>query len=289
VLVVAPPGERRTFEQVLGSDARLTFRTVDATEAARAARLKTAPPGAGAEALYLHLAAKKPPRQQFANRDDRRSYMVWQLQRGIVAAGAALFGVCALAAGAKWLDALDVRGQAASQAIEARRAADEYQRITATFPVTQTTTENMRATVVEFSRIASHTATPEAAFAHVSRVLQEFPQVELERIDFTVGQTDRRERAPAPQPGARGEPQGDAAVRLEVSGRVNATERNDYRGITAQVRRFAGALGSSGYQLVRTELPFDVTSEGTLTGDIGANSEVGEAPRFTIVVVRRLP
>ena len=53
----------------------------------------------------------------------------------------------------------------------------------------------MRATVVEFSRIAAHTASPEAAFVHVSRVLRTFPQFELERIDFSVGQPDRRERA----------------------------------------------------------------------------------------------
>mgnify|MGYP003424227954 CR=1 FL=1 len=40
--------------------------------------------------------------------------------------------------------------------------------------------------------------------------------------------------------------------------------------------------------LERTQLPFDVTSEGTLTGDIGG-SDAGEAPRFTIVLARRLP
>jgi hypothetical protein len=295
VLVVAPPGERRTFEQVLGSDARLTFRTVDALEAAHAAGLKAIPAGAGAEALYLHLAAKKGPREQFANRDDRRRYVVWQLQRGIVAAGAAAFCACALFAGIKWVEAFDARDQAAAQAVEAQRASDQYQRITATFPVTQTSTENLRATVVEFSRIASHTASPEAAFAHVSRVLDEFPQFELDRIDFSVGQPDGRARTPTPQaatPAAPGRPDapGDATARLEISGRVNATERLDYRGITAQVRRFAGALGTSGYQLARTELPFDVTSEGTLTGDSGASSaESGEAPRFTVVVVRRLP
>jgi len=185
-----------------------------------------------------------------------------------------------------------VRGQAERQAIEARRAADQYRGITATFPVTQTSTENLKATVAEFSRIASHTAAPEAAFAHVSRVLDEFPQFELDRIDFSVGPRDRAASAPAGTPGAPGakpDPQGDAAMRLEISGRVNATERNDYRGITAQVRRFAGALGTSGYQLARTQLPFDITSEGTLTGDIGGSTESGEAPRFTIVVVRTLP
>jgi HAMP domain-containing protein len=294
VLVIAPPGERHTFEQVLTSDARLTFRTVDAADAARAAGLRALPEGASAEALYVHLAARRAPREQFANRDDRRRFLVWQLQRGIVAAGAAAFAACALFAGARWLEASDVRGRAADQTTEARGAAERYQRITASFPVTQTSTENLRVTVTEFSRIAAGTASPEAAFAHVSRVLDEFPQLELDRIDFTVGPPDPRERAPAAsatpaQRGAKGDAQGDAVLRLEVSGRVNATERNDYRGITAQVRRFASALGTSGYQLARTELPFDVTSEGTLTGDIGAGRDSGEAPRFTIVVLRRLP
>ena len=46
-----------------------------------------------------------------------------------------------------------------------------------------------------------------------------------------------------------------------------------------------GALAESGYTPVRTQLPFDVTSEGTLTGDIGG-ADSGEAPRFTIVLAR---
>ena len=65
-------------------------------------------------------------------------------------------------------------------------------------------------------------------------------------------------------------------------------QRNDYRAITAQVQNFAGALVSDGYALVRTQLPFDVTSEGTLSGDMGT-AETNEAPRFTITIGRRVP
>jgi hypothetical protein len=43
------------------------------------------------------------------------------------------------------------------------------------------------------------------------------------------------------------------------------------------------------YRVVRTQLPFDVTSEGTLSGDIGTAAETGEAPRFTIVLAKDLP
>jgi hypothetical protein len=292
VLVVAPPGQRAAFEQALTSDTRLLFTTVDADETARKIGIRRTPQGTSAEALYLYLAAKKPPREQFASRDDRRRYFVWQLQRGIVAAGALGLAACALYAGGKTLEALDARDSAASQAQQARAAADQYARITAGFPVTQTSTENLKVAVVEFQRIAERTASPERSFLHVSRVLEKFPQFEIDRINWSVGRPEERGKPAAAQPPAdpaKPPPPTDVAVRLEISGRVNATQREDYRGITAQVQRFAGALAASGYELVRTQLPFDITSEGTLTGDIGGAAETGEAPRFTVVLARRLP
>ena len=290
VLVVAPQGQRAIFEQTLVSDARLVFRTVDLGDAVRAVGLSAAPPGALAESLYLHLAVKKPPREQFASREERRRFVVWQLQRGIVAAGALGFAACALVGGSRWLDAMNLRERAAEQRQQAATAADQYRRITATFPVTQTSTENLKLAVVEFRRIAELSSSPERAFVHVSQVLEQFPQFDLDSLTWSVGRPgEGREGAKpsaSPTPGGKSDEQ---AVTLEVSGRVNATQRNDYRGITAQVQRFASALGSSGgYELIRTQLPFDITSEGTLTGDIGG-TDTSDAPRFTIVLRRKLP
>jgi len=160
--------------------------------------------------------------------------------------------------------------------------------------VTQTSTENLKVAVVEFRRIAERSVSPEQAFVHVSRVLEQFPQIELDSFNWGVGRPDapRDRPAGAPPDAAAAKPgQSNAAEMLELSGRVNATQRNDYRAITAQVQRFAAALGAAqGYELVRTQLPFDITSEGTLTGDIGGGSaESGEAPRFTVTLARRLP
>jgi len=294
VLVIAPAGQRAVFEQVLVSDARLVFRTVDAAEAMKAVKLRSVPEGTGAEALYLHLTAKKPPAEQFASREERRRFFIWQLQRGIAAAGALGFAACALYGGGRWLEAMNVREQAAMQHAEARAAAQSYARITATFPVTQTTTENVKVAVVEFGKIAERSATPDAALVHVSQVLGQFPQMELDALTWSVGRpADRREgpQRAAPVPGQAAKPAAalDDAVIVEISGRVNATQRNDYRAITGQVQRFAAALAGSGYQLLRTQLPFDVTSEGTLSGDIGTGPDTGEAPRFTIVIARSLP
>ena len=286
VLVVAPPGERAAFEQVLSSDARLLFRVVDYADALKAAKLRRLPEGTAAEALFVHLTAHKAPAEQFASREDRRRYFLWQLQRGIVAAGIAGFGICALVGANRWLEVMGMRGQVAEQTREARAATQQYERITSTFPVTDTSTENLKVAVVEFRRIAERSASPERAFLHVSRVLEQYPQFELDSLRWSAGKPGELREA-AIKPAAQAAP--EMVVVVEVSGRVQATQRNDYRGITAQVQRFASALVGEGYELVRTQLPFDVTSEGTLTGDIGGAAESGEAPRFTVTLLRRLP
>ena len=96
-------------------------------------------------------------------------------------------------------------------------------------------------------------------------------------------------KPPAQGPGASGAGASSEFVQLmEISGHVNATQRSDYRSITAQVQKFAEALQANrSYELVRTQLPFDTTSAGTLSGDIGT-TEPGENPRFTVVLSRRL-
>jgi hypothetical protein len=288
-LVVAPPGQRAAFEAALPSDARLTFRTLDFGDALSALKLRRTPPQMHSEALFVHLAARNAPREQFASRDDRRRYLLWRLQRGIVAAGAAGFFACALFGGNRWLEVMSVRAEAVQQARIATTAAQQYERITSTFPVTDTSTENLKVAVVEFRRIAERSASPDRAFTHIARVLEIYPQFELDALRWSVGRpADVRDPTakPAPQPGAG---RSENVVIVEVSGRVNATQRNDYRGITAQVQGFANALVGEGYELARTQLPFDVTSEGTLTGDIGGATEAGEAPRFTVTLARRLP
>src|SRR3954447_416642 len=285
-LVIAPPAARSAFEQALHSDARLLFRTLDYSEALQALRLRRLPAGITAEALYVHLAARKPPREQFATREERRPYLLWQLQRGIIAAGAAAFCACALIAGGRALEAMDVRDQAADEMQRAHAAATEYARITATFPVTETSTDNLKSTVVEFRRVAERSGQPEGAFVHVSRVLQKYPQFELDSLRWNVAAAG--EQRDAALKALSLDAQAEGLVLVELSGRVNATQRSDYRGLTAQVQQFAGALASNGYQLARTQLPFDVTPEGVLSGDIGAGDS-NEAPRFSVVLARRLP
>jgi hypothetical protein len=300
VLVIAPPGQLPAFEQTLASGARLTFRSIELGRAAKSIGLKRLDPELGAEQLYLHAAATHPPKEQFARVEDRRSFRIWQLQRGVLAAGLLGFAACATATGLRWLDILSLRDQIAQEQLDARTAQREYERITSQFPVTRTTSDNLKATVNEFRSLAVRTAFPEPAFEYVSRVLDQFPQIELDSLDWQVGKAETMLKAtakpavqaqagatPAASPGAA-TPAADLSQIIVLSGRVNATQRSDYRGITAQVQRFADALRADpGWQIIRTRLPFDTTPDGTLSGDIG-QSEGSETPRFEIALARRM-
>ncbi len=297
VLVIAPAAQRAALEQVLVSDARLTFQTIAVEEAARKVGIKRLATGATGEQLFLQLAVRNPPKEQFARQEDRRSFFLWRLQRAIKYAGATGFAACALYAGVHLFDIFGLRADIEAQRREAREVTQQYERITASFPVTQTTTDNLKATVLEFTRIAAQSASPEAALVYLSQVVDKFPQMEIESVQWRVGKLEdsaaagaaAEKRLAAPPPGAAG---AAAAVEtmqmLEVSGRVNTIKRSDYRALTGQVQRFAEALRTDpAWRIVRTQLPFDVSSEGTLSGDIGSAEGI-EAPRFSVTVGRVL-
>jgi len=299
VFAIAPPGQRAALEEALVSDARLVFHTIGIEEAAQKIGLKRLSAQAQGEQLYLHLAVRNPPREQFAKSEDRRAFLLWRMQRGLLAAGALAFLLCAGVAGWKWFDVMSIRDQGATQSREAATALQEYQRITSAFPVTQTTTDNLRAAVDEFRNVAARSAWPTQDFEHVSQVLGRFEQLQLDKLDWRVDRLSMLAVAkPAAQPAAAAttpaakpaavDPSADYVRVIEVSGRVNATQRSDYRAITGQVQRFAEALrAGETYRIVRTQLPFDVTPDSTLSGDIG-ESESAESPRFTVVIARRM-
>lgn len=301
VLVVAPVAQRAAFEQALVSDTRLVFRTVAIEEAAGKVGIKRLPEAGAGEQLFLQMVVRNPPKEQFARGEDRRSFFLWRLERAIIGAGIAGFAACALYAGTQWLDLMGTRDQTSAQRQEAQAASQQYERITASFPVTQTTTDNLKATVVEFTKIAAQTASPEPALVYLSQVVEKFPQMDIDSVQWSIGKPGGRdERGPASgaakaaaappaatQPAAGADP-AELMQMIEVSGRVNATRRSDYRAITGQVQQFAEALrGDPAWRILRTQLPFDVTSEGTLSGDIGS-TEGAEAPRFSITVGRSL-
>ena len=81
--------------------------------------------------------------------------------------------------------------------------------------MTQTTTDNLKATVVEFTKIAAQSASPEPALAYLSQVVEKFPQMEIESVQWRVGKSDGRDAA-AEAPGAAAKPGRGAGARIRA-------------------------------------------------------------------------
>lgn len=290
-ILVAPP---RQHERILASAPRvpqLKVSVVDFESAVRAAGLRGMPDGVGAEALYLHLLARRPPRDQYARESVRGSYRVWQWRSALVAGGATLFAGCLIYAGLNVARIYSVNEEIRADREQARSAAAQYAGMTAKFPAMPTTTENLRTTMQQYGTVVKQTRSPSRLLADLSRAITASPRIEVETVNWENTATLRKVRPAAPTPPAVPGLAPSAATRYEVAelwAKVLATRSNEYRLTMQIVNDFLEELRKQpGVEVVSTELPFDIGSQKTLTGDVGVEQRA-EEPRFKVVVARRL-
>jgi len=259
VLVLVPQAERAHLSRTLAAGAGLTFTTLGLAEAARRIGLRHLPEAAGGEVLYLHLATRRAPKEQFLRGQNRRGYLVWRLQRSMVGAGLAGLAGCGAYTATAWLEQSMMRERIEGAQRDVAAMRDQLARVNARFPATQVSIEALKGSVLEFRRIAARNASPELAFGHVSRALDQAPWIELDMLAWNA----------EPEP------------TLEISGRVNAPGHADHRTIASELQRFSALLAAeSRWRVVASQLPFDLSPGSVLAASAGA--EPTGAPRFSL-------
>lgn len=298
VLLLAPPGRRALVQAAASDSAQLRYRVLDVNEAAEMVGLRSIPPGAGAEAIYLHLLAQNPPREQYLGERHRTNYRLLQGKRALLATGAFVLSACAMVAAFRWWNIYDVRAQVASQQAETRSLNDNYARVTQGFPKIPTTVDNLKLTLQQYGAIVKHAGAPDKLLEELSAVLAESPAVQLEKLRWEQGVTASKYRPAvteaAPAAGSQraanvpGADSGPTYEVIEVSARITAIAANDYRGVANVVNDFVDRLRNRpGVEVLSRKLPFDIGSETSLSGDVGTATS-NEAPSFQVVLGRRL-
>jgi len=301
VLVLAPQQYHAALAQACHSTETLRFKLVDADAQCRASGLSTFPAGAPCDVLFLHAAATRTPAQQFAQAQHRHYFRLWQLSNGLYAAGVAVLASALLYAGAQYLTAYGLRQQVQADQAQFDALSAEYARVTATFPKTATTTENLKTTIRQYQILQAQTAFPAYLLLEISKVLAAFPQVEIDRIDWRVGKMGEsrtgsagaapKAAAPTPPEAAAGN---SAAVDLgyemaTISARVVGARRADVRAITEMSSQFIGAFRKGPHlEVTGVDMPFAVTGEDTFRGDIGSERAMAEDARFALTIGRKL-
>lgn len=299
VMVLAPQQFQAALAQACHTTETLRFKLVNADAQCRASGLSTFPADAPCDALFLHAAAKRTPAEQFAQAQQRHYFRLWQLSNGLYAAGLAMLAAGMLYAGAQYWSAYNLRQQIQADQARFDALSAEYARVTATFPKTPTTTENLKTTIKQYQILQAQTASPANLLLEISKVLAGFPQVEIDRIDWQVGKMTQERtggkaaapKAAAPAPAAAG---ATAAVDYgyelaTVSARVVGARRADVRAITDMANQFIEAFKKGPHlEISGVDMPFDVTAEDTFKGDIGSERAMAEDARFAVTIGRKL-
>jgi hypothetical protein len=280
--MVAPAELRPGLEAV--REESLSIRVVELPDAMNRVGVRLRPADAGAEVLYVYLAAVATPRDQYAREALRGRYRVHQIRAAVLAAGALACATSLVAAGANVLTAFGVRSDIRQDEQQLKMIADQYARLAARLPAMPTSAESVRTSVDKFAQLERGTVRPEPALELVSQALQSSPRVELESLRW-----ERLDALPPNAAAAASSPklagQGPFEI-VEIGGRVPTARASEYRGLTALVNDFVAALKRQpGVEVIGTRLPFDVGPQTSLSGDIVTDR--GEVPSFSVFVARR--
>ena len=298
IMVLASQQYHEALTAACRSTETLRFNVVNADTLCRSSGLSNFPADAPCDALFLRAAAITPPVEQFAQEPHRHYYRLWQFGKGLYAAGMAVLGCAMLFAGVQMLDAYGLREKLQTDQSRFDALSAEYAHVTASFPKTPTSTENLKATIRQYQALQAQTVSPANLLLEISKVLANHPQVEIERIDWHVGKQGEDKagskgtatKAVAAAPSAAGVPAPDLGYELAtISARVLGARRAEVRVITEMASRFIDAFRKAPrIEVSGVQMPFEVTAEDTLKGDIGSERAIAEDARFALTIGRRL-
>lgn len=235
------------------------------------------------QALFVHLCAAAAPRHQFAPSALRKEYRLWQVSRGLFAAGVITLG-CALAFAAKtWVDVTGFRADTQAKLADAAALDRRYQTVVKTFPPVPIAKETLRQVVARYQGIERETALPQALLRDLARALDSHPGVDVSRLEWSMGGAEGLSQK-LPRAAA------DDQEVIIVDGTISAGTTGTARDLLADFETFtASVLGAPGghKEVLVLQQPFDVTSTTSLRSGSGELSTL-EPRKFTLALLRKV-
>lgn len=299
--VLVHPAQLGAFREACADTAAIHFEFVDLLGLSAKVGLHTPPKDTHAEALFLHLLAKRPPREQFAPEADRHHFRLGQLRFGLRAAGYVLFSACVLFAGRQAFEYQTITQRSADIAAQTTSDRQRYDAILQGLPKIPISNDALRALVARYDTLSRKTIGPEPLYILVSQALHDSPRVELKRLDWVLG-TSKEGKAVAPI-SAKATPAaiGAAPARPErstpgvptfESAEIEATLplglSGDHRAQIAAVDGFVGQLRAQRLEVQTLNMPFDSESTKSLKSRADGAAQA-QAPQFSVRVSRSIP
>jgi hypothetical protein len=256
----------------------LAFAFIDSHIAATKLGLHTPPEDSRSEALFLHLLATSPPRQQFAGEAPRHDYRLLQIRQGLIAIGIIALLGSVLFAAKETYQAETFREEtqvlAASEADLNRR----HQEISATFPQLGIDNETLRRLTTRYADLTRQQRQPNQAFRSVSRALDEMTDVALDSIEWKIGRISASTAASIT---------GEEEITV-IRGTIRQGKNASTRQTLASFEAFAERLRSDpSISVSILQQPFDLESGRSLRGGDGAD-EISQPRQFALEISRKI-
>lgn len=286
------PAEAAAMRARCHSNTSLHFEIVDLLEEARRAGLRSAPGSSQADLLFCHLLVRKPPAEQFAQAEDLGYYRLWQTRFGLKTAGALALASALLFAAHQSFDVLRMQDDIEQARQQIRLNQAQYTAKMQALPKIPIGTDDLRALIGRYDQVAQRAQGPAPLLTQLSRSLDRFPLIAIDRIEWAVV-----EQIMPPGTGATAAAQPQTPIppqlmtgpyaQAVVSARLPIAMVGDHRGQLAMVAEFAKHLGQPPDTLVAIlQQPVDTQSGKTLKS--GDERSTPEAPKFVFSVTRKL-
>lgn len=290
-LVLAHPAQLSALRERCRDSSILRFEFIDLPQEEKRAGLAATCADSRAEMLFCHLLARKTPPEQFARSVERRHYRLWQTRFALKGASAVVLASGLLFAAKLGMDIHEIRG--GTEQIRQQTHLDQrhYDLTMQALPKIPLTTDNLRALVDRYDRVAQRAEGPAPLLAQLSRSLDAFPGIALEQVEWKIA--EQIESGPLGSPTATQQlsiPPNMANgpyAQATVAARLPIGMLGDQRGQLKLVADFTKHLGATPDTLaVILQPPIDTQSGKTLKS--GDERGTPEAPRFSFRVIRKL-
>ena len=285
--IVSPPSLEEALGRITASAAGLRYRLVSLSDVARRLGIEDAGDLAWCDLLFVSLLARRAPRHQYAPAREVRDYTLYRVRSGLRAASLLAVAAGLLGGGSDLAGGYRAGRLAESLELRAGLYGQRYDEARERLPPAPAELPVLHFAVETAESLHAARTSPEALLFALNRVLDSYPGVHLESIDWSAGADSSLplQSGNSPQvgsePGAGGGVPGSGAASLQWSdlhGRIEPFD-GDFRRALAQVAVLADALralpGTVAVEVL--SLPLDIASGASLRGDAGAGAGAAEA------------
>ncbi len=271
VYIICDANDRLAMQTSLESSSDMRYNYLDIQQLGKRVKAKSDFTGSDATPLFLHLLASKPPHSHYASSEHTHYYLLWQLRHLLFGLAAVTTLLSVLWSGTEFWQGQDYAADTEPLNIQSEHIRQQTLQIQRSFANTTVPAADMKTAVLLARKLNQYAPLPEEILRELTLVLDKFTQIEVNKVAWQISAADA---APSAYP----------AQVITFEGSLTDFG-SDYRRALDYLDRFQQALTQRGYTVTAQKLPLDVSSKGSISGDVQKND--GNPAQFTLKIIWR--